>query len=44
MKVYEYLTIKFSNLDEVKTVLKNLITHRLISFGPLSLYHGKAHT
>ena len=22
MKVYEYLTIKFSNLDEVKTVLK----------------------
>ncbi len=22
MKIYEYLTIKFSNLDEVKTVLK----------------------
>ena len=24
MKVYEYLTIKFSNLDEVKTVLKKI--------------------
>ena len=40
MNIYEHLTIKFSNLRNVQTVLKSLKITKLILFGPRKVYYG----